>query len=94
MPAGACAQGHNAGTGCPEYYQLLELVKQLRHTKCVLLTLAKLLQVSGFPTIMFVSGKDGSVISYDGNRQQEDMIKFINEHSSGLSHKSASKDEL
>ncbi len=53
-----------------------------------------MLQVSGFPTIMFVSGKDGSVISYDGNRQQEDMIKFINEHSSGLSHKSASKDEL
>ena len=53
-----------------------------------------MLQVSGFPTIMFVSGKDGSVISYDGNRQQEDMIKFINEHSSGLSYKSASKDEL
>lgn len=50
--------------------------------------------VSGFPTIMFVSGKDGSVVSYDGNRQQEDMIKFINEHSSGLSHKTASKDEL
>ena len=94
MPAGACAKGYNAGTGCPEYIQLIELVKQLQHTKRTLLTLAKILQVSGFPTIMFVSGKDGSVISYDGNRQQEDMIKFINEHSSGLSHKSASKDEL
>ncbi len=94
MPAGACAKGHNAGTGCPEYIQLLELVKQLQDTKHVLMKLLQMLQVSGFPTIMFVSGKDGSVISYDGNRQQEDMIKFINEHSSGLSHKSASKDEL
>lgn len=53
-----------------------------------------MLQVSGFPTIMFVSGKDGSVISYDGNRQQDDMINFINEHSSAVSSGSVSKDEL
>ena len=51
-------------------------------------------QVSGFPTIMFVSGKDGSVISYDGNRQEDDMVKFINEHSSAASASTVSKDEL
>jgi len=99
VPAGACAQGHNAGTGCHKDIQLLKLVQKKKkkknpHQIHVLMTLAEMLQVSGFPTIMFVSGKDGSVISYDGNRQQEDMIKFINEHSSGLSPKSASKDEL
>ena len=94
MPAGACSKGHNDGTRCQKYLQLPKVVKQLQHTRCVLLTLIQMLQVSGFPTIMFVSGKDGSVVSYDGNRQQEDMIKFINEHSSGLSHKTASKDEL
>ena len=53
-----------------------------------------LMQVAGFPTIMFVSGKDGSVVSYDGNRQQDDMIAFINDHSSVKSAGSASRDEL
>ena len=45
---------------------------------------------------MFVSGKDGSIISYEGNRQQDDMIDFINKHSSASSAKSGgtSKDEL
>ena len=31
MPAGACPKGYNAGTGCPDYMQLIELVKQLQH---------------------------------------------------------------
>ncbi|KAL3145268.1 hypothetical protein ABBQ32_001008 [Trebouxia sp. C0010 RCD-2024] len=51
--------------------------------------------VSGFPTIMFVSGKDGSVSSYEGSREQDDLIKFINDHSTRSSSVgSGSKDEL
>lgn len=53
------------------------------------------MQVAGFPTIMFVSGKDGSVISYDGDRKEADFVSFINKHSSTSSAGSAgSKDEL
>lgn len=53
------------------------------------------LQVSGFPTIMFVSGKDGSISSYEGSREQDDLIKFINDHSTRSSSVgSSSKDEL
>ena len=53
-----------------------------------------LLQVSGFPTIMFVSGKDGSVISYDGDRKEADFVSFINKHSSVSSSGSAAHEEL
>jgi len=87
------AQGATRTFSCSSWSKKKKKKKN-PHQIHVLMTLAEMLQVSGFPTIMFVSGKDGSVISYDGNRQQEDMIKFINEHSSGLSPKSASKDEL
>ena len=52
------------------------------------------MQVSGFPTIMFVSGKDGAVLSYDGSREKDDLIKFINDHSSRVSASSVSKVEL
>ena len=53
------------------------------------------LQVSGIPTLMFVSGKDGSVVSYEGDRKEEDFVAFINKHSSAKSAGSASlKEEL
>lgn len=44
---------------------------------------------------MFVSGKDGSVVSYDGDRKEEDFVSFINKHSSASSTGSSSiKEEL
>lgn len=45
---------------------------------------------------MFVSGKDGAISSYEGSRDQDDLIKFINDHSSKSSSAigSGSKDEL
>lgn len=43
---------------------------------------------------MFVSGKDGAILPYEGSRDQEDLIKFVNEHSSKSSVGSDSKDEL
>lgn len=52
------------------------------------------LQVSGFPTIMFVSGKNGAILPYEGSREKDDMISFINKHSSKSGASSASKDEL
>lgn len=33
--------------------------------------------VRGFPTIKFISGKDGSVLDYAGDRSQKDLIAFV-----------------
>lgn len=43
---------------------------------------------------MFVSGKDGAVLPYEGSREQDDLVKFVNDHSTKASIGSNSKDEL
>lgn len=43
---------------------------------------------------MFVSGKDGAILPYEGSREEDDLIKFVNAHSSKSSVHSGSKDEL
>ena len=43
---------------------------------------------------MFVSGKDGAILEYDGSREEDAFIKFVNEHSTKSSVHSGSKDEL
>lgn len=43
---------------------------------------------------MFVSGKDGAILPYEGSREQDDLIKFVNDHSSKASVSSDNKDEL
>lgn len=43
---------------------------------------------------MFVSGKDGSVSTYDGDRKEEDFVSFINKHSSLSAASASSRDEL
>ena len=35
-------------------------------------------QVQGFPTLAWVSGKDGSVTIYQGDRSLEDLTAFVN----------------
>lgn len=47
------------------------------HVSCLLA-----LQVRGFPTIFFVSGKDGSVLEYSGDRSEDDLTAYIRSHAS------------
>lgn len=38
--------------------------------------------VKGFPTIVFVSGKDQTVLPYSGDRSEEDLVKFVKSNAS------------
>lgn len=35
------------------------------------------MQVRGFPTIIFVNGKDGSIAAYTGDRSEADLISYV-----------------
>ncbi|KAJ1731875.1 protein disulfide-isomerase precursor [Coemansia biformis] len=38
------------------------------------------LQVSGFPTIVFIRGEDNDIVEYNGNRSLESLLEFIEEN--------------
>ena len=38
------------------------------------------MQIIGYPTIMFVSAKDGSILDYKGKRVLSDLINFVNKN--------------
>jgi protein disulfide-isomerase A1 len=59
---------------------------------------ASTFEVKGFPTLAFVSGKDGSVHAYSGDRSEDDLIAFVKKHASKAvdaeDSKTEDKDEL
>ncbi|KAK9841395.1 hypothetical protein WJX74_005077 [Apatococcus lobatus] len=50
-------------------------------------------EVKGFPTLMLVDGK-GDIKPFEGDRTKEDLVKFIEENSVGVSSSAATKEEL
>ena len=50
------------------------------------------LESSGFPSLFFLpAGKKSTPITYSGQREKEDLIKFIKEHATSIA---AGSDEL
>jgi len=83
----------------PEYEKLAQTVKN--HYKKKNLLIAKIdatsndvpVAISGFPTLyMFPEGKNAKPIKYEGNRDMDDLIDFIEEYSQAV--KPDEKDEL
>jgi len=83
----------------PEYEKLAEIVE--RHYKNRNLMIAKMdatendspVEISGFPTIyIFPAGKDTKPIQYEGDRDIDDLLDFIEEYSQSV--KEQVKDEL
>ena len=52
------------------------------------------MQVKGFPTITFVSGRSGDVTVYSGDRTEEDLISFVNTHATLSSSAAGDHSEL
>eukprot|EP00898_Chlorokybus_atmophyticus_P001485 jgi/Chlat1/2337/Chrsp17S02613 len=52
--------------------------------------------VRGFPTINFIKGATGEVLTYNGERDKDSMVDYINEQrsSAGASSSGSTKDEL
>jgi len=83
----------------PEYEKLAKIVE--RHYKNRNLMIAKMdatendspVEISGFPTIyIFPAGKDTKPIQYEGDRDIDDLLDFIEEYSQSV--KEQVKDEL
>ena len=54
----------------------------------------RIVQVSGFPTLKFVTA-DGRIVDYSGDRSEEDIIKFVESNAdSAAEGAAAGKDEL
>jgi len=95
-PAGYCE-------GCekfaPEYEKLAQTIEKHYKKKNVLFTKIDIIsndipyEIMEFPTLyMFPEGKDAKPIMYEGNRDMEDLIDFVDEYSQSV--KSDKKDEL
>jgi len=83
----------------PEYEKLAETVakyykkKNLLIAKCDATANDVPVEISGFPTIvMFPEGKDAKPVKYEGNRDFDDLIDFIEEYSRSV--KPEEKEEL
>ena len=55
--------------------------------------LGLVMQVKGFPTLMFVDSK-GEIKPYEGERTKDGLVEFIEANSVGASSSAASKEEL
>jgi len=77
----------------PEYEKLAQTVQKHYKKKNLLITKIDSTSndvpvvISGFPTLyMFPEGKDAKPIKYEGNRDMDDLIDFIEEYSHSVKH--------